>query len=597
MIAPNPNLRFSGLFCVMFLMMISIPVSDVIAKEFHIRQIDIVAEIQADGSVHVSETRTFYFDGSFSWYQQEINKRGFSSIDNITISENGRPLQFSDSNDEGTYSVRDRRNTVEIRTNFSVKNDERRFTLSYELRDAIASNGDWAEFNWAFIGSGWDRPHENISITVRLPEEVRGDELHAWQTSRARNHALSSTNREINYTAENLRSGRNLRIQTIFPVRVMQSTVPTDAVIDPIIIQERIDAELLAEAEREVLREQRAGWMVPLGYFFILLSLLFTVYMVMRFGRKAQLGNQISAIAERPPSVMEPALIGWLFRYKFSAHQHRFTASIFDMARKGYFSLSQEKGETAVLKKEKDVFMLERTEKAISGDLKPWEVSLIKMLEERLGGEKKSFEDVFKSRSTYKESSEFSKWWNSWFTEIGKEARSMDLYVDNVKPMAALIVVQLMFLTIALGLGIYIGGINAAPAIGLLIVSLAGAFSAFMLNVRTEKGELLYQQWMAYYNALKDGRVSLAEDLKGLHIIYGVLFGLSGKRMTNLISSMQLEGSDLTWMYFIPGTMPNAALFGQAVNSMVQSAGTSISTGTSGAVGGAAGGGGGGSAG
>lgn len=581
----------------MFLMMISIPISDASAKEYHIRQIDIVAEIQSDGSVHVSETRTFFFDGSFSWYQQEINKRGFSEILDITISENGRPFQFSDSNDDGTYSVRDRRNTVEIRTNFSARNEERRFTLSYELRDAIASNEDWAEFNWAFIGSGWDRPHENISITVRLPGEVRGDELHAWQTSRARNHELSSTNREISYTAENLRSGRELRIQNIFPSRVMQSTVPTDAVLDPFIIQERVNEQLRAEAEREALREQRAGWMVPFGYFLILLSLLFTVYMVMKFGRKAQLGNQISSIAERPPSVMEPALIGWLFRYKFSAHQHRFTASIFDMARKGYFRLSQEKGETAILKKEKDVFMLERTEKAISGDLKPWEVSLIKMLEKRLSGEKKTFEELFKSSSSYNGSAEFNKWWNAWFTEIGKEARTMGLYVDNVKPMAALIVTQTAFFAVAVGLVIYIGSIDPVPAFLLMIISAVGAFCAFLLNVRTEKGEELYQKWMAYYNALKEGRVSLAKDSKGLHIIYGVLFGLSGKRMTNLISSMQLHENDLTWMYFVPGTMPNAALFGQAVNSMVQSAGASISTGTSGAVGGAAGGGGGGSAG
>lgn len=149
----------------------------------------------------------------------------------------------------------------------------------------------------------------------------------------------------------------------------------------------------------------------------------------------------------------------------------------------------------------------------------------------------------------------------------------------------------------AFGLAIYIGSINAAPAIGLMIVSAAGAFAAFMLNVRSEEGEILYREWMAYYSALREGKVSLKDDLKGLHIIYGILFGLSGKRMTKLINTMNINDNDITWMLLIPGTFPNSAMFGQAVNSMVQSTTTSISTGSIGATGGTAGGGGGGSAG
>lgn len=219
------------------------------------------------------------------------------------------------------------------------------------------------------------------------------------------------------------------------------------------------------------------------------------------------------------------------------------------------------------------------------------------LLEDRLQGQKKTFEELFKDQTSKTGGPDLTTWWNAWFTEIGKEARANNWYIDNTKPIAALIVVQSLFLVMAFGLAIYIGSINAAPAIGLMIVSAAGAFAAFMLNVRSEEGEILYREWMAYYSALREGKVSLKDDLKGLHIIYGILFGLSGKRMTKLINTMNINDNDITWMLLIPGTFPNSAMFGQAVNSMVQSTTTSISTGSIGATGGTAGGGGGGSAG
>lgn len=364
------------LVLIALLFLTQITVAEAASREFHIRQIDITAEVRTDGTVHISETRTFEFAGSFSWYQQEINKKGFSEIQDITLSENGQELAFSHTNDAGTYSIRDGRNTVEIRTNFAAENEQKNFTLSYVLQDAVAARDDWAEFNWTYIGSAWDRPHENISITIILPEVISPQNIYAFENARASNSRLETGENRIQFTAESLRSGRALELRTIFPSEYVSNTVPTDATLDPAVIQQRIDAQLQGEAEREALREQRAEWMIPLGYFLILLSLLFTIYMVVRFRRRSEAGFQGPSFTDRPPSDMEPALIGWLFRFRFSGHQQRFVASIFDLSRKGYFRLSQEKTQSSILKTEKDIFMLERTDEPVSDHLKPWEKDL-----------------------------------------------------------------------------------------------------------------------------------------------------------------------------------------------------------------------------
>src|SRR3989344_1965362 len=78
----------------------------VYAKDYSIKSADITVQIQSDGSADVTETRTYDFDGSYSWADEWINlttkcktdpsRPSFKSVEcnnyritDVRLSENG----------------------------------------------------------------------------------------------------------------------------------------------------------------------------------------------------------------------------------------------------------------------------------------------------------------------------------------------------------------------------------------------------------------------------------------------------------------------------------------------------------------------------
>ncbi|MCH8487715.1 MAG: DUF2207 domain-containing protein [Candidatus Cyclonatronum sp.] len=565
--------------------------ADALAKDYEIPALRIVAEIRPSGEVFITEERTFRFEGSYSWFEQDIRKLGFREIREIEVREGGQQFRFEDSNEPGTYSIRDGNRVVTIRTNFSAQDESRTFTLSYILEGALASDGEWAEFYWAFLGSDWDRAHQNIEIEIVLPEGLSADELIAWPETRAQNAQLSTESNRVLFTAERNRGDRALRIRTFFPERLVENTVPSEATLNPfVIMQEREEAELR--------KARMSAFLIPLGWVLAAASLVFAMVLVLKFGGRPQLAEHFPEMLETPPSEMPPAMVGWLFRNLYSDHNSRFVATIFDLSRKGYFRIVQEREETGTFrKKETEVYLLERTGKTDYSGLKSWETEVVTLLEGRLNGEKKRLNKLFDfSSKEHKAQTAFTTWWSKWFSEIGLEARANNWMVDNTKPIVLNMLVQAMLFLFGFFLLIYNSEAGPASGVALLIASGLALVLTIALNVRTEEGERVYRRWKAYRLALTEGRVSMKPELKGLHIVYAIALGLNKKKMGTLIESINPQPDDLTWMFFMPGFFPNAALFSNVVHTAVVSTTTSISTGT-GAVGGAAGGGGGGRAG
>ncbi|AXJ02531.1 putative membrane protein [Cyclonatronum proteinivorum] len=584
---------FYVLLCSIFLIA-GLPVGGSLhAKDYEITGISILAEIRANGEVAITEERTFLFEGSYSWFEQDIRRQGFLEIRDFEVSEGSSLFRKDDSGEPGTFSVRESRRDVTIRTNFSATDESRTFTLRYVLKGAIASDGEWAEFIWTYLGSDWERAHQNIRIEIRLPEALPEDELVAWQLSRAINPSLEVLADRVLFTADRNRGDRTLRIRAFFPDQLVSGTVPSEIALNPF--------EIMQEREAEAARKaQRIAFLIPLGWLLSVVALGVAMLLVLRYRKRPQLAEHFPDLLEAPPSDLPPALAGWMFRNLYSDHNSRFVSTIFDLSRKGYFRISQETEMTGMFKKkETPVYVLSRTNKSDTSALRDWERQLVELLEERLNGKTKRLDELFKfGAKESQQQSAFLKWWNKWFEAIGAEARSHAWTVDNTKPMVINLMVQVMLLLFSFFLIIYTSEVSAVSGVALLISSLLGALLTLALNVRTEEGERVYRRWKAYREALKAGRVDLRPELKGVHIVYGIVFGLGKKKMDGLISRIDPQPDDLSWMIFMPGHFPNASVFSGVIHSTVMATTSSISSSTgAGAVGGAAGGGGGGRAG
>ena len=139
------------------------------AKSYHISELHIIAKINHDGSMDVSEHRTFNFNGDFTWVTQVLSLEGCSGISDIMVSEGGRDYILADSG-EGTFSCNRVYDTIEVTWRYKASNEKRTFTLSYKVNDVVLVHEDVAELYWKFIGDAWEVHSENILIELYLPD-------------------------------------------------------------------------------------------------------------------------------------------------------------------------------------------------------------------------------------------------------------------------------------------------------------------------------------------------------------------------------------------------------------------------------------------
>lgn len=620
-----PPYRFSFLLysclLLLFIPVLPAPSGTAQAREYYIEALDIEAEVHQDGRVSISETRRVRFDGSYSWLEQRFRKRGFTDIENIEVRLNGRALRFNpEGRDEavpGEYSIRETDNNIYVRTHISAEDETVELVLGYELKGALAVNGDWAEFYWTYLGNGWARKTEDISIQLSFPDapEASRNELYAWDESRALDPELSIRDRQWQFTAQRILKERSIRIRSIFPSAWVDDAalIPTEAELNPQAIQAGIEAERQAAEEALQRKKERATFLVPLAYLLAVFALVFGIYMLYKYRLNHPQGGgsnkQVPPMTDRPPADLEPALVGKIVGMNYSSAQYRLLATIFDLGRKGYFKFTAaEDPESKKKKKEKPTFLLTRTDKAPENELYDWEKDTISFVEYRLDGETKTFKQLFKDKTeisfSFKKEEKEDKekdlpsWLQKWEKAVSKEAETRNWRVDNTKAISLLLLTEMSLMVIGFFMMIYLEDVaSLIPGLALVGCSLVGGLLATGLSFRTPEGDYEYKRWMAYREGLKKQRVSADKAFKGQHIIYAIALNVTGKKLDGLLESLNIEQDDFTWMLFMPGIFPNSAMFGSAISQAVATSSASVSTGAGGAAGGAAGGGGGGGAG
>jgi len=561
----------------------------VFGKEYHIIKLNIVAHIQEDGSVLISERRSFMFDGSFSFAYQDIHKAGFDEISNIQAFDNDIPLTLSDKNEPGNFTISDKRRHIQVRWNFKAQNETRELRLDYQLDGALSVDTHWSEFFWTFVGGRWEKPTTNISIQIHLPNAAEFDEFYVWSRNNFPNEVIETENGVITYTTERIPRETPLRLQVIFPSRLIAAEVNADKSINPSYVQSEIDRLYEEQLRQQARKEALAPTVRVVGFTSVIFSLVFTVYMLFSYGRHADPGFKHPTFQDAPPNDYPPSLAAHLI-YRYQVAGQFLSSTILDLSRRGYFKIKQEKvGKGTLFSPEKDEFFLEHGSLVGQAEgLRDWERTLYEYLKEKIDSGENRFSKLFSSSFTS------SKTYSSWSSQLSAEVKKQGWYVYQPKVIAALVVVQ--FIILAIGIVLLIHGVTPLWGILTIIFSGLGMMSAFGLSPRTEEGQRNYQLWWAYREALKSGKVSTKSEYVGKHLVYGVAFGIKGKKFSALTDSIKMDDQDLTWLMLMPGLSFNSQSFSASVGSMVTSIDASIAS-SVGASAGAAGGGGGGGAG
>lgn len=152
--------------------------SSALAKSYEIPRVDIDATLQPDGTLVVTEDRTFSFDGSFNgvyWRLPAGDYEGRSvepQVESVgVVSPSGRLQAFSEGyfGDTGTYELDPEGTYTEVKLYNPVDDEDVTYRIVYRLPGLASAWADTGELYWKFVSDGWDETSQDVTCTVHLP--------------------------------------------------------------------------------------------------------------------------------------------------------------------------------------------------------------------------------------------------------------------------------------------------------------------------------------------------------------------------------------------------------------------------------------------
>ncbi|MHB8094765.1 MAG: DUF2207 family protein [Candidatus Aminicenantales bacterium] len=577
-------------------------------KNFYFPEVRIDVGIARDGSFTVDEFRTYEFEGRFSWASLWIPlhiRRGDVAADVriedfAVLDEGGDPLRTETGLKNGRF---------EAKWFYSAGNEKRTFHIRYRIREGITSYPDVSELYWKVIGESWDKPTAAATVTVRLPEPApRADDIRVY------GHGPLSGWSEIvdagtaRFEASNIPAGQFLEIRFCWPAGIVEGVPSSAKSFESIRAEEaRFVEETIARVERarETRARSRRNFQLIAGAWGVwgLLGPLLWLVFYLRSWKKVGRDYSFDDIPEyyrELPSDLPPALVQILMREGRGVTPSAFTATIFDLARRGYIEIedrSEEKKTFLGGSKAVEVTTVRlRRDLQTEGPAVAYEKDLCEFLFRTVGGTEGRKGDGFRldELKDYlkKKAPKFQTWYLAWAKSIAKEAKSRQF----IEPES------LRARNVFLAVSIPVAVLTVNP----LLVVLAAVLIPKMKR-RGRDWARENEHWKALRRFLDD--FSDFEELPPEayklwehYLVYGILFGNAKKILKRLPVILEDErASAPAWYYgfnrsflLASGGIGNMVSSIEHISASIAQASTSAAHYSAGGGGGFSGGGGGG---
>lgn len=200
-------------------------------RSYEITKVDIDATLDEDGTLHVVETRTFDFDGSFHgvyWniptgYNSDNGKNVEVSVTSAGESTTGSLVPFSRSGagDDGTFAVTDQGDVTQLKIYSAHEDEKASFTISYDATGIASRWSDTGELYWKFVSDGWDVKSQNVTCTLHLPVPA-GESVSAGDNVRAWGHgpldgSVSFSGNDVVFTSPGVGTSEYAEMRVTFP--------------------------------------------------------------------------------------------------------------------------------------------------------------------------------------------------------------------------------------------------------------------------------------------------------------------------------------------------------------------------------------------
>jgi uncharacterized membrane protein len=561
------------------------------AKSYAIPEIRVEVAVQEDGTIHITEHRTYNFDGSFSWADYRLPLEGYTAIKDIRVRENNAAFINQNSEEPGTFQVQRSDKQIRIQWFYKAKDEQRTFSISYTLEGAIVVGPEWVEFFWKYISADRDQDTERLHIEMQLPQSIGSDSIYSWERGPADKITLTNTESGYLVTAKDLNEDETVKIRSVFPRSIFNQQDVTTTNPDFTLAWAQEDEQQFQQrlAEQRERDARYAQYGQQLAILVSLLSICAFLYFYRKYGKRFPV-NVSSRETIMTPGRLKPAAAGWLLQGRNINSTH-LMATLLDLARRGYFIIKEEEAEEGWFGSKKERFRIEQTNTAPSDELTEWESDLGDFVSEQIAEGNNHINELF-SKSSYSS----SKWFSSWKDKLDDYCRTKDWYdSQSYKGAYGNAGVQFFLLILAIIATIWAGPVGII-SLALTFVFLVGSVAIIR---RTAEGERTYRRWKAYREGLKNAKAhSIGSDLLDKHVIYAVAFGLSKNKIETIIEENEPSSSAFVWFMIYPGGGHSSADIASSFSTLAASGTASFpgassagSSGASGASAGAAGGG------
>jgi len=291
-----------------------VPAASAQAKSWSIDSMDVVLDIEKNGSLLVEETVTFRFEGSFSYVGRVIPTANLESLSDIEVLQDGRLLPRGDG--PGTWDVFNEGDSKVIQVNFALTDASATWVFRYRALGSILYFDEGDELRWYLFDADTPVPIESVRATVRLPEPVPKEEMTmALNTGPTVDREYGAPEPGVAvFQAGVVPPYTNYWIVVGFPKGVVTYQWTVRRVLAAVV--------------------PRLGFALPILVF---LGMLLTWR---KRGRDDPAGAHAKYVAE-PPSDLPPGLAGALIDEE--ANVTEVTATIVDLARRGYIEMVEDK--------------------------------------------------------------------------------------------------------------------------------------------------------------------------------------------------------------------------------------------------------------
>ncbi len=587
-------------FGIVLFLFVYLPVETLPAKSYTLQQIQVYAVIQPDGSMAVTESRTYNFRGRFSWADYRLPISGFGEVQQFTLSDKYGNYIPKNNEQAGSYITEYTDSEFYVRWFYEANNETRTFQLNYILTDVITVYSDIAELYFQFVGRRNNQRVENVTVIIQLPQPAAFPEVRAWVHGPLWGD-VSFRNGQIVTNVSPLPARRFWEARVVFPPSWVSDATKTrdEKHLDNVLEEEKAWAEQAnrqrEEARIHMAREQEnrsRAWL-----FSIILTIagaLGLIFLYLRYGRERKVDFS-EKITSEVPSDEPPAITSALFFNK-QVYGSAITATIFDLARRGTIHVVQ----TSMPVKKwwgtvpPDIQLQRTTPDHKSKPLLDYERDLLEFIFEELGQGNESVNlKLFK-----KNRSKVQRWFNKW-KNLVKEHISGVPYYDRSSIRGTVYAVVLSVLVIGGGfLILYLLGKPGILAMFAGVVLLGFSFTILSytpeINLKRKKLSALKKYLKKYYFLERTGEEQQTGNID-LFLVYGIALGLGKKDIEKMMMSIppEKQGVIFPWYIYPSGGFATPADFAAAVSSMAQVAASTVSS-SAGAGGGASGGGGGG---